>query len=108
MVYELEIERASFDNAVKKLKTVKPALHAKLTAIMDSADFQTMRQFRHSVTHNHLPGHIGSWVRRVSANEVTFGGGSYTPSVQIKDNVIKSLDLFAQTLEAIKEQTAVD
>ena len=55
VVYELEIERASFDNAVKKLKTVKPALHAKLTAIMDSADFQTMRQFRHSVTHNHLP-----------------------------------------------------
>ena len=108
VVYELEIERASFDKAVKKLKPLKPALHAKLTAIIDSTDFQTMREFRHSVTHNHLPGHISSSVRRVSANLVTFGGGSYTPSAQIKDNVIKSLDLFAQALEAIKEQTAVD
>jgi len=108
VTYELEIERASFDKAVKKLKTVKPALHGKLKQIMDSPNFWKMSKFRHDATHNHLPGHIGSSVRRVSKNHVTSGGGSYTPSAQIKDNVIKSLNLFAETLGAIKEQSAID
>ena len=108
VTYELGIERASFYKAVEKLKTVKPALYTKLKDIMDSPDFEKMREFRHNITHNHLPGHIGSSVRRVSKNHVTFGGGSYTPSAQIKDNVIISLDLFSQTLEAIKVQGAID
>jgi hypothetical protein len=108
VVYELEIERASFYKAVRELKTIKPDLYAKLERIIESPDFRKMREFRHSITHNHLLGHIGSTVRRVSKNHVTFGGGSYTPSAQIKDNVIKSLDLFAETLEAIKEQSALD
>jgi Cthe_2314-like HEPN len=108
VTYELEIERASFYKAIEKLKTVKPTLYVKLKGVMVSFDFETMREFRHNITHNHLPGHIGSSARRVSKNLVTFGGGSYTPSAQIKDNVIKSLDLFAETLEAIKEQGAID
>jgi Cthe_2314-like HEPN len=108
VTYELEIERTSFYKAVEKLKTAKPPLYCKLKQIMDSPDFEKTREFRHNITHNHLPGHIGSSVRRVSKNKVTFGGGSYTPSAQINDNVIKSLDLFAETLRAIKEQSAID
>jgi hypothetical protein len=108
VTHELEIERASFYKAVEKLKTVKPDLSDRLKDIMESPDFKEMREFRHSITHNELPGHIGSSVRRVSKNHVTFGGGSYTPSAQIKKNVIKSLDLFAETLEAIREQNAID
>jgi Cthe_2314-like HEPN len=108
VTYELEIERASFHKAVGGLKTVKPVLYGKLETIMCSSDFKRMREFRHSITHNHLPGHIGSIVRRVSKKHITGGGGSYTPSAQIKDNVIKSLDLFAEALEAIKEQSAMD
>lgn len=104
--YEMEIENASFGKAVRKLETIKPALHIRLKGIMDTPDFNKMREFRHSSTHNHLVGHIGSTVRKVSNNHVTFGGGSYTPSADIKDNIIKSLDLFAETLEAIKEQSA--
>ena len=108
VTYELEVDRASFDKAVRKLEKVKPTLHSKLKSITDSADFKKMRDLRHNITHNLLPGHIGSFVRRVSKNMVTFGGGSYTPSAQIKENALKSLDLFAEALEAIKEQTAID
>ena len=107
-MYGLEIERASFDKARKKLKTVKPALYADLKIIADSSDFKKMRELRDNVTHNHLPGDIGSSVRRVSKTHITFGGGDYTPSAIIKENVSKSLDLFAEALNAIKKQNILD
>ena len=108
VLYELEIDKPTFNEAVKKLKAVKPELHTKLKSIVDSDDFVKMREFRHNITHNHLPGHIGSSVRKVSSNHFTFGGGSYTPSGLVQANVIKSLDLFATILATIKEQTAID
>jgi Cthe_2314-like HEPN len=106
VTYELEIERADFYKAVRKLKVIRPVLYSKFKKIMDSADFKKMREFRHNITHNHLLGHIGSSVRKVSKNHITFGGGSYTPSAQVKENMAKSLDLLVETLEAIKEQSA--
>lgn len=110
-MYGLEIRKASFDKAIKKLKTVKPTLYDKLKEIVDSPDFEKMRNIRHSATHNHLPGHVGSIVERISTDKIKgFAGivGSYTPSAQIKDNVTKSLDLFAATLKVIKEQSLID
>jgi hypothetical protein len=84
-----------------------------------------MRELRNNVTHNHLPGNIGSSVRRVSKDEVaygfgtyttsdeitdgvTFGVGDYTPSGQIKEIVTSSLDILVKALEAIREQIAID
>jgi hypothetical protein len=107
-MYDLEIELVTFNKAVKKLKMSKSDLYDKLKNITDSPDFAKMREFRHNITHNHLPGHIGSSVRKVSKNMITFGGGSYTPSAHIKDNVICSINLFAETLLAIKEQGVID
>jgi hypothetical protein len=108
VLYELEIAKPTFNEAVKKLKPLKPALHAKLKSILNSDDFLKMRALRHDITHNHLPGHIGSSVRKVSPTHFTFGGGSYTPSGAVQANVISALDMFADTLAAIKEQTAID
>lgn len=100
--YGLEIERATFDKAINKLDTANPSLWAALKGIKDSEDFQRMKDFRHSITHNELLGHIGSMIGRPSPKQVTFGTGSYTPSKQIKDNAVKSLDLFAAAIEAIR------
>lgn len=108
VTYELGLDRASFDKAFKKLKSIKPVLFANLNLIVNDPNFYKMRELRHNITHNHLPGHIGSTVRRVSKNMVTFGGGSYTPSALIKENMSRSLDLFAETLKAIEEQNAID
>jgi hypothetical protein len=111
VTYELAIERASFYTAVEKLKTVRPALYGKLKGVMASPDFERMKELRHSITHNHLPGHIGPSVKRFSTSKVkgiSGGVGGYTPSAQIKDSAIKSLDLFAAALEAIKEQSEID
>ena len=41
VLYELEIDKATFNEAVKKLKAVKPDLHAKLKPIVDSEKFGT-------------------------------------------------------------------
>jgi Cthe_2314-like HEPN len=108
MMYELGIPKATFSKAVRKLQPVRPGLYQKLKSIIDSQDFKNMQDFRHGITHNHLPGHIGSSVRRVSENHITFGGGDYTPSAQIQKSVVKSLGLFAETLKAIREQSVLD
>jgi len=108
VLYELGIDKPTFNEAVRKLEPVKPVLHTKLKSIIDSDDFVRMRDFRHNITHNHLPGNIGSSVRKVSPSHFTFGGGSYTPSGLVQANVTKSLDLFADTLAAIKGQTVID
>jgi hypothetical protein len=96
MMYELRIERSSFFKAVQALQSVNPAVHQGLAAIIESDHFRTMQDFRHTITHNHLPGPIGSSVRRISDNEMTFGGGSYTPSAEIQANIIQALNLFAE------------
>ncbi len=103
MMYELRIERSSFSKAAQALQSVNPVLHQELAAIIESDHFRTMQDFRHTITHNHLPGHIGSSVRRISDNEMTFGGGSYTPSAKIQANIIQALNLFAKTLKVIRE-----
>jgi len=108
IMYELGIERASFDKAVKALAPIRPTLHTNLKAIIDSDEFSTMSKIRHNVTHNFLPGHVGSPIRRVSPNEWTFGVGSYTPSAMVKDNVIASLGLFAKTLDVIRAQSLLE
>lgn len=107
-MYELGANRVSFDEALRRLEGVNPALYNRLKKIIDSPDFGTARELRNDITHNFLPGQIGSPVRRVSKNHMTFGCGDYIPSAQIKDNTIKVLDLFAASLEAIKEQSAID
>jgi hypothetical protein len=104
---ELGIDKPTFNEAVRKLKPVKPALHTKLKSIIDSDDFVKMRDFRHNITHNHLPGHIASSVRKLSPSHFTFGVGRYTPSGLVQANVTKSLDLFADALAAIKGQTVI-
>ena len=108
VVYELGIDRPSFDRSFRKLKICKLTLYDKLKQIIDDPEFKTMREMRHNITHNHLPGHIGSSVRRVSKNHMTFGVGSYIPSAKIKENMDKSLDLFAATVAAIKAQYVID
>ena len=108
VMYELAIERPSLHKAVTALGSIRPTLHANLKVIVDSDDFAKMRAIRHNITHNYLPGHVGSSVTRVSPNEWTLGTGSYTPSAVVKDNVIASLDLFAKTLDAIKAQSLLD
>jgi hypothetical protein len=107
-MYELDLDRPNFNKAFRKLKHIKPALYDNLKRIVDAPAFREMRELRHNITHNQLPGHIGSSVRRVSKSMVTFGGGSYTPSAKIKENMVSSLDLFAETLEAIKVQSSID
>jgi len=99
--YNLGLDRATFHKSVDSLKAVNPAVHSKLRAIRDSADFKTMKQFRHSITHNEPIGEVGSPIGRRSKNEVTFGTGAYITSAQIKDNAIKSLDLFVVAIRAL-------
>jgi hypothetical protein len=108
VMYELEIERPSFDKALRALELVRPALHASLKAIVDVHDFVKMRETRHNITHNLLPGHVGSSITKTSPDEFSIGVGSYTPSAVVKENVVASLDLFAQTLNAIKAQSVSD
>jgi Cthe_2314-like HEPN len=103
VTYELEIDRPTFHKVVDALSGVNTFLHSRLAAIRDSDDFKTMREFRHAVTHNELLGHIGSMFRR-SQNGITLGTGRYIPSKQIKENAIKSLDLFGSAIATLKEQ----
>jgi len=104
--YALDIRRANFDTAVKKLEAVNHSLWLKLKGIQDSSDFDQMRKFRHMATHNEMLGHIGLMVGRPSKQELTFGTGGYTPSKRIQDNAVQSLDLFAATIAALREEAA--
>lgn len=101
-IYGLKLKKPSFNSAVQKLQQVHPILATAINRIMENPDFQLMRKLRHDITHNYLPGHPGSNVTRKSEKELTFGVGTYITSKVIKDNMDKSLDLFAATLEAIR------
>jgi hypothetical protein len=102
--YDLQIKRANFLSVVKKLESFNHELWLKLQAVRDSADFATMTRLRHAITHNELPGHIGSSIRKTK-DGFTFGGGDYTPSAEIKENAIKSLNLFAGVIDALREHS---
>jgi hypothetical protein len=99
--YNLGIDHPTFHKAVVSLKNVNRPLHDKLNAIQNDAGFKTMKKFRNSVTHNEPIGEVGSPIGRRSKTEVTFGTGAYITSAQIKDNSIKSLDLFVKALRAL-------
>lgn len=110
-MYGLNIKRADFYKAVQELKNVRPDLYSNLNELIKSEDFEKMRGFRHSITHNELIGNISSGVGKISGSGVsglTFGVGDYTTSAQIKENADKSLKLLTQTIEFIKEQAQTD
>jgi hypothetical protein len=65
-----------------------------------------MSKFRNDITHNYLPGHIRESVRKHSEDDMSFGGGTYTPSKEIVDNVFASAGLFREALEAIRAECA--
>lgn len=100
--YELNLNKPSFHSAVSKLKKSNSELWHELNAIENSPDFREMRGLRHSATHNELLGHIGSGIQR-RKDGFSFGTGSYTPSKKIRDNAIKSLDLFVATLAILRK-----
>lgn len=97
----MQIERANFYSVVKKLKSFNHPLWLKLQAVRDSADFVTMTKLRHAITHNELPGDIGSSITKTKEG-ITFGSGDYTPSAEIKENAIKSLNLFTGVLDVLR------
>jgi hypothetical protein len=105
--HDLSIQRVTFHKAVDALKDVDVSLHDSLKAIRNCEDFKRMQTFRHSVTHNELLGHIGLMIGRPTANEWTFGTGGYTPSAQIKDNAIESLNLFVSALEVLRNRAVL-
>lgn len=103
--YELKLQKPSFASALDRLKNKNVDLYTKLKAIQDSPDFAEMRDFRHSVTHNELLGHIGRMIGRPSQGAFTLGTGGYTQSAKIRDNAVKSLDLFADTVTVLREES---
>jgi Cthe_2314-like HEPN len=107
-MYGLGIDRADFRKAVQGLKTIRPDLHEKLNNLIRSDDFSEMMKYRHSSTHNELVGHVGSGSTKVSESEYHLGVGNYTPSAKIKENTDKSLLLFTNALEIIREQVEID
>lgn len=107
VMYELELkgkERPSFASAVNKLKDIRPNLHNGLSSIMKQPDFTIARRFRNDITHNFQPNTLGSSVRLVNKNMITFGGADYVPSSAFKENVFQSLHLIVKILEIIKQQ----
>ena len=100
--YDLEIKRTTFHSALEKLQTVNNSLWLRLQPIRDSSDFQIMKELRHNVTHNELPGHIGSGIGK-QADGFTFGGGDYTQSKVITANSVASLDLFKIAMDEIRK-----
>lgn len=110
-MYGLEIKKPDFHRVVEKLKDVRPDLHSNLNYLIESDGFQKMKEFRHSSTHNELIGHVGSGMSKFStstASGITFGVGSYIASEEVKINANKSLKLFAEAVEFIKEQVQVE
>ncbi len=65
-MYDLDVKRVDFHKAVEALKDTRPTLHSNLSNLKESEDFQKMREFRHSSTHNELVGNIGSGMAKVS------------------------------------------
>lgn len=110
--YKLGIEkRPDFHKAISKLAQASTSLFDKLQTIINDPDYKEARELRNTITHNYLPNIIGSTVRQIktqSGTMITGGGGSYTPSATIKENVVKALSLFAETLESVKTQNRID
>lgn len=102
--YDLELNRPDFHKAIDKLQQANNPLWLRLQPIRDSSDFQLMKELRHDVTHNELPGHIGSGIKKYP-DGFSFGGGDYTPSKAIRDNAIASLDLFKTAISEIRKST---
>lgn len=108
IMYDLKINKVDFIKAINKLAKVRPDLHKNLHDIIDSEDFKDMKIFRNGTTHNELLGDIHSIVNKVEDNFFTIGSGIYVSSKVIMDNSTKSLDLFANTLMAIRTQIKQD
>jgi hypothetical protein len=107
-MYGLSIRKADFHKAVKRLRTVRLDLYNNLNGLIESEDFEKMRAFRHSSTHNELIGHLSSGSTKVSDNIYDFGIGEYTTSSQIKNNADKSMNLIEQAIKFIIEQVQSD
>jgi Cthe_2314-like HEPN len=97
-------EKPSFALAIKRLKDNQLALHRSLKNITNHTEFIKARKFRNDITHNFQPNSLGSNVRMPDDNMMTFGGANYTPSTVFKENVVHTLDLFAETLESVKRK----
>lgn len=106
--YDMQIERASFHKSITKLKTVNPNLNVRLQEdILKNDNFKRGRDFRDSITHNFLPGHVGSTITKAKVKNqltVSMGVGNYIPSDEIMNNIINSLDLFTETMSIITEE----
>jgi Cthe_2314-like HEPN len=99
----LSQKSTTFSEAIKRLRGRNRALFTTLCTIKHDVDFKKARQLRHEVTHNYLPHSIGPTVTKSAAGNVThFGVGSYTPSKEIEENVLKMLDLLRRAVEACK------
>lgn len=95
-------KNVSFNLAVKKLEEKNLNLYNNLKELKGDPNFKEAKRLRHDITHNYLPGSVGSGIKRPSNNTITYGVGSYTPSKKIKDNVIKAIGLLVKTLDYIK------
>ncbi len=110
VAYSLEVKKASFSSVHKHLAPLKPKLYDKLKAkVVDNSDFKEARDFRHNITHNFLPGKVGSTITKATyagGRSVSYGVGSYTPVSRIADNAVKTLDLLAATMHIIIDDAA--
>ena len=108
-IYDVRLTgKPDFHRVLGGLKSIRPELHSRLTALINSEDFAELKELRHDSTHNEALGSVNSFANQLSTNHITSGAGKYITSSEIVESVKNSIKVLVELLTAVRDQLLAD